>query len=147
MYYKHIPNSSQASFFIESRFCPLNEEVKITKIIDQYLENKKEDFYAYLEEWVGLVINIAAEFILFKLNQPAIFFSCERCYRPALFIKRRSSNNNGEQIEGLKLWGTANIVDVLMYTNAQKYGFDNRKQSNLNIINSNIFYLFLLYLF
>ena len=140
MYYMHIPDSSQASFFLESRFCPLNEEVKITKIIDQYLENTKEDFYDYLEEWVGLVINIAAEFILFKLNQPAIFFSCERCFRPALFIKRRSSNNNDEQIEGLKLWGTANIVDVLMYTNAQKYGFDNEKKNNLNIIKSNLIY-------
>lgn len=140
MYYLHIPDNSQASFFLESRFCPLNEEVKITKIIDQYVENIKEDFYTFLEEWVGLVINIAAEYVMFKLKSPAIFFNCERCFRPALMIKNTKLNEEGNPIEGQKLWGTANIVDVLMYTSAEKYGFDNQNKNKLDLVQCNFIY-------
>ena len=140
MYYLHIPDNSQGSFFLESRFCPLNEEVKITKIIDQYVENIKEDFYTFLEEWVGLVINIAAEYVMFKLKSPAIFFNCERCFRPALMIKNTKLNEEGNPIEGQKLWGTANIVDVLMYTSAEKYGFDNQNKNKLDLVQCNFIY-------
>ena len=118
----------------------MNEEVKITKIIDQYVENIKEDFYTFLEEWVGLVINIAAEYVMFKLKSPAIFFNCERCFRPALMIINTKLNEEGNPIEGQKLWGTANIVDVLMYTSAEKYGFDNQNKNKLDLVQCNFIY-------
>lgn len=140
MYYLHIPVKNQGSLFLESRFCLLNEEVKITKKIDDYILAIKENFYDFLEEWVGLVINIAAEFIMFKLKKPAIFFNCENCFRPALFIKSPNFQSNNEEVEGQKLWGTANIVDVLMITNIEKYGFDKEEEYNNNLIKGNIIY-------
>ena len=142
MNYMHIPNKSHGRFFLESKFCLLNEEVKITEIIDKYIEGIKEEFYDYFEEWVGLVINIAAEFIMFKLKKPAVFFNCEKCFRPALFIKAKEFDIKGEAIKGQKLWGTANIVDVLIFTNAQKYGFEKEasENNNMKLIQGNIIY-------
>ena len=142
MHYLHIPKKTHGHYFLESKFCLLNEEVKITQKIDQHLEIIKEDFYEFLEEWVGLVINIAAEFIMFKLKKPAVFFNCEKCFRPALFIKAKEFDIKGEPIKGQKLWGTANIVDVLIFTNAQKYGFDKEgtENNNMKLIQGNLIY-------
>ena len=141
MYYLHIPDETQGSAFLESRFCPLNEEVEISKKIDQYVESFKEEFYTYLEEWLGLVINLAAEYVMFKLKFPAIFFNCEECLRPGLFIKNPNFNFENNAIESQKLWGTANIVDVLIYTNAEKYGFDyNINKNGINLIQTNLIY-------
>ena len=139
MYYLHIPDETQGSPFLESRFCPLNEEVEICKKIDEYVESFKEEFYTYLEEWVGIVINLAAEYVMFNLKFPAIFFNCEECLRPGLFIKNPNFCFEINEIEGQKLWGTANIVDVLIYTNAEKYGFDNNNK-NENLIQTNLIY-------
>ena len=139
MYYLHIPDESQGSLFLESRFCPSNEEVNILKAIDEYVLKIKEDFYTYLEEWVGLVINLAAEYVMFKLKFPAIFFNCEECLRPGLFIKNKTYCCENDSLEGQKLWGTANIVDVLIYSNANKYGFNKSKENN-NLIKSNLIY-------
>ena len=140
MYYLHIPIESQGSPFIESRFCRSNEEVKIAKKIDKHVALIKEDFYAYLEDWVGTVLNLAAEYVMFKLQCPAIFFSCEECLRPALFIKKPNFCDETDAVEGPKLWGTANIVDVLIYSNAHKYGFDNTKDNKLELIKTNLIY-------
>ena len=141
MNYMHKPKSSQGTLFLEAKFCLLNEEINILKKIDEYTQVNKEDFFQFLEEWVGLVINIAAEYIMFKLQKPAIFFSCEKCYRPALFIKAPKFGADGNIIsEHQKLWGTANIVDVLIYT-AEKYGFDKKKENdNDKLIQENIIY-------
>lgn len=141
MYYLHIPDESQGRPFLESRFCPSNEEVEIFQKIDNYVETIKEGIYPYLEEWVGTVINLAAEYVMFKLKFPAIFFNCEECFRPGLFIKRPNYCIEKESIEGQKLWGTANIVDVLIYTSAEKYGFDNDdKKNNVKLIKTNLIY-------
>ena len=141
MYYLHIPDESQGRPFLESRFCPSNEEVEIFQKIDNYVETIKEGIYPYLEEWVGTVINLAAEYVMFKLKFPAIFFNCEECFRPGLFIKRPNYCIEKESIEGQKLWGTANIVDVLIYTSAEKYGFDNDdKKNNFKLIQTNLIY-------
>lgn len=141
MYYLHIPDESQGRPFLESRFCPSNEEVEIFQKIDNYVETIKEGIYPYLEEWVGTVINLAAEYVMFKLKFPAIFFNCEECFRPGLFIKRPNYCIEKESIEGQKLWGTANIVDVLIYTSAEKYGFDNEdKKNNVKLIQTNLIY-------
>ena len=142
MYYMHIPDKSQGRFFLESKFCKLNEEVKISKKIDDYTSAIKEGFYDFLEEWVGLVINIAAEFVMFKLKKSAIFFNCEHCFRPALFIKSSQFNQKDNAIEGQKLWGTANIVDTLIFTNVNKYGFVQEidKNDNIKLIQGNIIY-------
>ena len=55
-------------------------------------------------------------------------------------IKNTKLNEEGNPIEGQKLWGTANIVDVLMYTSAEKYGFDNQNKNKLDLVQCNFIY-------
>lgn len=78
-------------------------------------------------------------FLLFILKESPIFFSCETCFRGALLIKSKNSNdkfenNSNEQ----KIWGTINIVDALIYSCANLYGFSNKL--NENISKNNIIY-------
>ena len=145
MYYLHIPESG-AEWFLESRFFSLveitaNKGMRINySKIEKFAKDKyNQDIYEYLEEWMGTFFNISAEYLIFTLKKSPIFFSCETCFRGALLIKSKNSNdkfenNSNEQ----KIWGTINIVDALIYSCANLYGFSNKL--NDNISKNNIIY-------
>ena len=139
MYYLHIPKEDDGKWFCEGRFFTWEEIVNtgdqgIYKKIDEFVKNKNIDYMKFLEEWVGLIFHLSAEFLLFKKKVKVIFYSCEKCYRPALFIKEEIINEENDEN---KIWGTVNIVDTIIY-NCTKENFSSickiRKRSKNNII-------------
>ena len=88
----------------------------------------------FLEEWVGLIFHLSAEFLLFKKKVKVIFYSCDNCYRPGLFIKEKI---NEIEDDTEKIWGTVNIVDTIIYNctiNLNYSNITNKNRSKNNII-------------
>ena len=90
-------------------------------------------------ECIGSFFNISAEIFIIYIKRITNFFSCETCFRGALLIKSKNSNdkfenNSNEQ----KIWGTINIVDALIYSCANLYGFSNKLNDNMS--KNNIIY-------
>ena len=121
MYYMHIPKESDGIWFCEGRFFTYDEielgyDNKLFHIIDKFVKSKKINYMDFLEEWVGLVFHLTAEYLLFKKKVKVIFYSCDKCYRPSLFIKEEIKN---EEDDTNKIWGTINIVDTIIYNYTQ----------------------------
>ena len=141
MYYMHIPNENVAFWFSEARFFTL-EEIELTKDkpileeITKFVEDKKINYLDFLEEWVGLIFHLGAEYLLFKHKIKVIFYSCEKCNRPALIIKKEMVQN--ENVDENKIWGTVNIVDTIIYNFTKNLNFseliEKKKRSKNNII-------------
>ena len=89
---------------------------------------------SFLEEWVGLIFHLIAEYLIFMEKVKVIFFSCEKCYRPAMFINEELTNVNDTN----KIWVTVNIVDTIIYNCTNALNFTDickeRKRSKNNII-------------
>ena len=139
MYYLHIPKREDGRWFCEGRFFTYSEiektaDQKLYKTIEEFVKKKNINYMDFLEEWVGLIFHLSAEFLLFKKKVKVIFFSCEKCYRPALFVKEEIIN---EDDDVNKIWGTVNIVDTIIY-NCTQENFSSickvRKRSKNNII-------------
>ena len=139
MYYIHIPKETDGMWFCEGRFFTLEElesspSYKDHKKIEDFVKSKGIDYMDFMEEWVGLIFHLAAEYLLFKKKVKVIFYSCEKCYRPALFIKEEIKN---EDDDSNKIWGTVNIVDTIIY-NCTKGNFSyiskGKQRSKNNII-------------
>ena len=139
MYYLHIPKREDGRWFCEGRFFTYSEiektaDQKLYKTIEDFVKKKNINYMDFLEEWVGLIFHLSAEFLLFKKKVKVIFFSCEKCYRPALFVKEEIIN---EDDDVNKIWGTVNIVDTIIY-NCTQENFSSickvRKRSKNNII-------------
>lgn len=134
MYYLHIPKKNNGLWFCEGRFFTL-EEIKKTKDLDtqkkiqEFVEKKKLDYMEFLEEWVGLIFHLATEYLLFKKGLKTIFFSCDKCHRPGVFI-------NGElkdEDDPGKIMGTINVVDTIIYNcinDLHLISSDNEKSNN-----------------
>ena len=139
MYYLHIPKEKDGFWFCEGRFFTLEEIEKtrdetIFKKIDAFVKNKNIDYMDFLEEWVGLIFHLSAEFLLFKKKVKVIFYSCDNCYRPGLFIKEKI---NEMEDDTEKIWGTVNIVDTIIYNctiNLNYSNITNKSRSKNNII-------------
>lgn len=119
MNYLHIPKKEEARWFCEGRFFTLEEimgmEREINTIpnnINKFVEEKKINYNDFLEEWVGLIFHLTTEYLLFKKKLKVIFFSCDKCCRPALFIKDKTKE--GED-DSAKIWGTINMVDTIIF--------------------------------
>ena len=139
MYYLHIPKKNDGIWFAEGRFFTYEEikstpDEKIFKKIDDFVKIKKINYMDFLEEWVGIVFHLAAEYLLFKKKVKVIFFSCDNCYRPALLIKEKVIKN--EIDDENKIWGTINIVDTIIFncTNTMNFSNEKKKKNNNNII-------------
>lgn len=144
MYYLHTPKKNDGIWFAEGRFFTLEEiektpDEKILNKIMEFVKNKNIDYMDFLEEWVGLIFHLIAEFLLFKQKVKIIFYSCDKCYRPGIFIKEKIIKEEDEDIN--KIWGTINIVDTIIYncTNSEnKLNFSKicktKQRSKNNII-------------
>ena len=140
MYYLHIPEEKYGFWFCEGRFFTL-EEIEKTRDegtfhkIEEFVKSKKIDYMDFLEEWVGLIFHLSAEFLLFKKKVKVIFYSCENCYRPGLFIKEQIKK---EEDDSEKIWGTINIVDTIIYNCTTDLNYSiiskEKKRSKNNII-------------
>ena len=141
MNYLHIPKRSDGLWFSEARFFSY-EEIKSTpfekilKKLEEFVKIKEIDYMDFLEEWVGLIFHLCAEFLLFKKKIKVIFYSCDKCYRPGLLIKEKVLKN--EDDDENKIWGTINIVDTIIYNMYNKLNFSNiskvKEKSKNNII-------------
>ena len=139
MYYLHIPKEESGIWFCEGRFFTLEEiektkDEKVFKKIENFVKNKKIDYMDFLEEWVGLIFYLTAEFLLFKKMVKIIFYSCDKCYRPGIFIKEEIIE---EEDDANKIWGTVNIVDTIIYNCTEKLNFsfiNKQKERSLNNI-------------
>ena len=139
MYYMHIPKEKDGIWFCEGRFFSYNEIINtkdhgIFKNIDKFVKDRNISYMSFLEEWAGLIFHLIAEYLIFMEKVKVIFFSCEKCYRPALFIKEELTNVNDTN----KIWGTVNIVDTIIYNCTNALNFTDickeRKRSKNNII-------------
>lgn len=138
MHYLHIPKEKDGFWFCEGRFFTLEEIEKtkdeaIFKQLDTFVKNRNIDYMDFLEEWVGLIFHLSAEFLLFKKKVKVIFYSCDNCYRPGLFIKEKI---NEKEDDSEKIWGTVNIVDTIIYNctinlNYSKISKKNRSRNNI----------------
>ena len=141
MYYLHIPKRNEGLWFSEARFLN-NEELKLTQYekiyntIKNYLDKKEINYMDFLEEWVGLIFHLGAEFLLFKKKVKVIFYSCDKCYRPGLLIKEKVLKSESDDEK--KIWGTINIVDTIIYNCTNNLNFSNickgKEKSKNNII-------------
>ena len=90
----------------------------------------------FLEEWVGLIFHLIAEFLLFKEKIKIYFYSCDKCYRPGIFIKEKITKDENKDIN--KIWGTINIVDTIIYNCTKEKTFtkicETKQRSKNNII-------------
>ena len=121
MHYLHIPKKKNGIWFCEGRFFTLEEldnreDKKTQKEIKNYLKEKNIDYNKFFEEWVGLIFHLAAEYLLFKKKLKVIFFSCDNCHRPGVFIKGKLERKEDPN----KIFGTINVVDTIIY-NCIKY--------------------------
>ena len=160
MWYLHKPINDIGMWFIESRFYSTDnlrskEEMKMLEEINKYSLKKGIDFYDFLEDWVRCIFDLSAEFVIFELKMPPIFFSCENCCRPALFIKNQNinlinmnikDNNENNNQNKQKIYGSINMVDILIRSWSNIYGFskfsNSKKRSFNNIIYYNESYLY-----
>ena len=116
MYYLHIPKKKNGLWFCEGRFFT-NDEIdnrddrNTYKDISADLKKKNINENDFFEEWVGLIFHLAAEYLLFKKKLKTIFFSCDRCHRPGVFIKGKLE----EKEDPKKVYGTINVVDTIIY--------------------------------
>ena len=141
MYYLHIPKRNEGLWFSEARFLN-NEELKLTQYekiyntIKNYLDKKEINYMDFLEEWVGLIFHLCAEFLIFKKKVKVIFYSCDKCYRPGLLIKEKVLKSESDDEN--KIWGTINIVDTIIYNCTNNLNFSNickgKEKSKNNII-------------
>ena len=116
MHYLHIPKKENGIWFCEGRFFTFEElgnreDKKIQKDIKEFLKTKNIDYNDFFEEWVGLIFHLAAEFLLFKKKLKTIFFSCDKCHRPGVFIQGKLE----KQDDPNKIFGTINVVDTIIY--------------------------------
>ena len=147
MYYLHIPQRSYGLWFAEGRFFNSEEiantpEEKIFQKINKLVEKKKINYMDFLEEWVGLIFHLICEYLLFKKKLKVIFYSCDKCYRPGIFIKGELDKSKPED-DADKIWGTINIVDTIIYnyTKSEDFKLDlNSQRSRNNIIYYNELY-------
>ena len=116
MHYFHIPKEKDGRWFCEGRFFTFDEldgkERRIRKTIIEFIDKKKIDYDEFFEEWVGLIFHLAAEYLLFIKRFKTIFFSCDKCHRPGVFIKEKLSEGNDDPD---KILGTINVVDTIIY--------------------------------
>jgi hypothetical protein len=134
MHYLHNPKKDDGIWFCEGRFFSL-EEIKKTKdenfhkAIKEFVLEKKINYLELLEEWVGLIFHLATEFLLIKKGLKTIFFSCENCHRPGVFIKGKLEGEDDPD----KILGTINIVDTIIYNciNDLKLTEGNKSQNNI----------------
>jgi len=141
MYYLHTPEKNDGIWFAEGRFFTLEEiektpDEQILNKIAEFVKNKNIDYMDFLEEWVGLIFHLIAEFLLFKQKVKIIFYSCDKCYRPGIFIKEKITKEEDEDIN--KIWGTVNIVDTIIYNCTNELHFSKicqtKQRSKNNII-------------
>lgn len=141
MYYLHIPKENDGMWFSEGRFFSFEEikstsDEKIFKKIDNFVKEKKINYMDFLEEWVGIVFHLSAEYLLFEKKVKVIFYSCDKCYRPGLFIKEKIIKSEIEDEN--KIWGTINIVDNIIFNCTKFMKFKNQnigmKKTQNNII-------------
>ena len=128
MHYLHIPKKDNGIWFCEGRFFTFEEldnrdDKKMPKDIQEFLKKKNIDYNDFFEEWVGLVFHLAAEYLLFKKKLKTIFFSCNRCHRPGVFIQGKLEKKEDPN----KIFGTINVVDTIIYNCI----------NNLNLTDSN----------
>ena len=136
MYYLHIPKRNEGLWFSEARFLNYEElkstqYEKIYKTIENYLKLKEINYMDFLEEWVGLIFHLCAEFLIFKKKVKVIFYSCDKCYRPGLLIKEKVLKSESDDEN--KIWGTINIVDTIIY-NCKNFNFCQGKEKSKNNI-------------
>ena len=143
MYYLHTPKKNDGIWFAEGRFFT-NEEIektndeKILKKINEFVKKKNINFMDFLEEWVGLIFHLIAEFLLFKQKVKIVFYSCDKCYRPGIFIKEKITKE--EKIDINKIWGTVNIVDTIIYNCIEKNHFSKLCETKQRSINNIIYH-------
>ena len=137
MHYLHNPKKDDGIWFCEGRFFSL-EEIKNTKdenfhnAIKEFVLKKNINYLDLLEEWVGLIFHLATEFLLLEKELKTIFFSCEECHRPGVFIKGKLGGDDDPD----KILGTINIVDTIIYNcvNDLELTVGNKSQNNIIIL-------------
>ena len=143
MYYLHIPKRDEGLWFAEGRFFTYEEikstsDEKILKKIEKFVKDKKINFMDFLEEWVGIIFHLAAEYLLFKKKVKVIFYSCDNCYRPALLIKEKIIKD--ELNDENKIWGTINIVDTIIFNCTNTLNFSNESRGQIKSKNNIIYH-------
>ena len=143
MHYLHIPKKENGIWFCEGRFftpeeLDNREDRKTQKEIIELLEKKKINYNKFFEEWVGLIFHLAAEYLLFKKELKVIFFSCDKCHRPGVFIYEKLK----EREDPNKIFGTINVVDTIIYNciNYLKLNITEEEKCKNNIIVYNEYY-------
>ena len=136
MNYLHVPKRKDGIWFCEGRFLTKEELSNKTErdaynSIIKFVKEKGIKYMEFLEEWVGLVFHLATEYLLLKKRLKTIFFSCEKCHRPGVFIKEELKSEDDPN----KILGTINIVDTIIEScvNDMKLSFGSPKSEN-NII-------------
>ena len=116
MHYFHIPKEKDGRWFCEGRFFTFDEldgkDRRIRKSIIEFINKKEINYDDFFEEWVGLIFHLAAEYLLLIKRLKTIFFSCDKCHRPGVFIKDKLSDDKDDPD---KILGTINVVDTIIY--------------------------------
>ena len=91
---EHI-NKKENIFFSECCFnsYSTNEYLNYENQIKEELKGENIDIFNYIKELVRCIFNIMADYILFILYKKPLYYVCNKCYLPNLYIQK-----NGKKI-------------------------------------------------
>ena len=62
----------------------------------------KNNFLSEIQNWVRTVFNIMSEYILFNSKDTPIYYCCDNCQKPILYIEKNIIEGNEKNIEEIK---------------------------------------------
>ena len=125
-----------------------NDVDNIIKRIKIMSNKFKTNFLSEIQAWVRTVFNIMSEFILFKLKDNPVYYCCDLCKKPILYIeninlmnnldddiKNKIKCENQEKIKDKKNEKEKKIMDKIINNKKEKMKFKNCFMIASNIIN------------
>ena len=123
----------------------LDEIIKGIKIMSN---NFKNDFLKEIQNWVRTVFNIMSEYILFKLKDNPIYYCCNICKKPILYVESinliNNINNNIknenrpeiiEKKKEIKIQKEKKIMNKIIHNEKEKTEYKNSFMIANNILN------------
>jgi len=138
---EHI-NKKENIFFSECCFnsYSTNEYLNYENQIKEELKGENIDIFNYIEEWVRCIFNIMADYILFILYKKPLYYVCNKCYLPILYIQKNEKKNSNINIKNDN--NSNQIISIDNFRNDKNSNqiisidnFSNDKNLNNQIVN------------
>ena len=141
---EHI-NKKENIFFSECCFnsYPTNEYLNYENQIKEELKGENIDIFNYIEEWVRCIFNIMADYILFILYKKPLYYVCNKCYLPNLYIQKSEKKNSNINIKNDK--NSNQIISIDNFSNDKNSNQIANYSQNEAIINLILQYISILF--